>query len=69
MSERSGFEPELGGILRDDPERNGFEPELGGVLRQKGVYSHSQSDCNSFKPWRQTSDFSALAVVFNNSEV
>lgn len=38
MSERSGFEPELGGILRDDPERNGFEPELGGVLRQKGVY-------------------------------
>ncbi|HEY9700862.1 MAG TPA: ferredoxin, partial [Allocoleopsis sp.] len=36
--ERSGFEPELGGILRDDPERNGFEPELGGVLRQKGVY-------------------------------
>ncbi len=38
MSKRSGFEPELGGIFRDDPERNGFEPELGGVFRQKGVY-------------------------------
>ncbi|HBE17909.1 MAG TPA: ferredoxin [Cyanobacteria bacterium UBA11149] len=37
-SERSGFEPELGGIFRDAPERSGFEPELGGVLRQKGVY-------------------------------
>ncbi|WP_375340362.1 ferredoxin [Okeania sp.] len=37
-TERSGFEPELGGILRDAPERSGFEPELGGVLRQKGVY-------------------------------
>ncbi|MEL7037988.1 MAG: ferredoxin [Cyanobacteria bacterium J06592_8] len=36
--ERSGFEPELGGGLRDAPERSGFEPELGGVLRQKGVY-------------------------------
>jgi ferredoxin len=35
---RSGFEPELGGFLRDDPERSGFEPELGGVVRQKGVY-------------------------------
>jgi len=35
---RSGFEPELGGILRDTPVRNGFEPELGGTLRQKGVY-------------------------------
>lgn len=35
---RSGFEPELGGFLRDLPERSGFEPELGGVLRQKGVY-------------------------------
>ncbi|NJM73296.1 MAG: ferredoxin [Scytonema sp. RU_4_4] len=35
---RSGFEPELGGFLRDSPERSGFEPELGGVLRQKGVY-------------------------------
>lgn len=36
--ERSGFEPELGGIFRDAPERTGFEPELGGALRQKGVY-------------------------------
>lgn len=36
--ERSGFEPELGGFLRDAPERSGFEPELGGALRQKGVY-------------------------------
>jgi ferredoxin len=36
--ERSGFEPELGGIFRDAPQRSGFEPELGGVLRQKGVY-------------------------------
>ncbi|BCL36200.1 ferredoxin [Nostoc sp. MS1] len=35
---RSGFEPELGGFLRDAPERSGFEPELGGMLRQKGVY-------------------------------
>ncbi|VXD16364.1 Ferredoxin [Planktothrix serta PCC 8927] len=38
VSERSGFEPELGGFLRNAPERSGFEPELGGVLRQKGVY-------------------------------
>lgn len=37
-SERSGFEPELGGALRSAPERSGFEPELGGALRQKGVY-------------------------------
>ncbi|MBN3882209.1 MAG: ferredoxin [Nostoc sp.] len=35
---RSGFEPELGGFLRDAPERSGLEPELGGVLRQNGVY-------------------------------
>lgn len=35
---RSGFEPELGGFLRDAPDRSGLEPELGGVLRQKGVY-------------------------------
>ena len=34
----SGFEPELGGIWRDNPERSGFEPELGGLVRQKGVY-------------------------------
>lgn len=37
-NERSGFEPELGGALRDAPERSGFEPELGGALRQQGVY-------------------------------
>ncbi|MBI4785033.1 MAG: ferredoxin [Oscillatoriophycideae cyanobacterium NC_groundwater_1537_Pr4_S-0.65um_50_18] len=36
--EPTGFEPELGGSLRDAPERTGFEPELGGVIRQKGVY-------------------------------
>lgn len=36
--ERSGFEPELGGFLRETPERSGLEPELGGVLRQRGVY-------------------------------
>lgn len=36
--EKSGFEPELGGILRDTAERSGFEPELGGLNRQKGVY-------------------------------
>jgi len=35
---RSGFEPELGGLLRDSSQRSGLEPELGGVLRQKGVY-------------------------------
>jgi len=34
----SGFEPELGGQLRDVPERTGLEPELGGVVRQRGVY-------------------------------
>ena len=36
--DRSGLEPELGGIFRESPERSGFEPELGGQLRQKGVY-------------------------------
>lgn len=34
----TGFEPELGGFLRESPERTGFEPELGGVNRQRGVY-------------------------------
>ena len=34
----SGFEPELGGQLRDAPERTGLEPELGGIARQRGVY-------------------------------
>lgn len=37
-SDRSGLEPELGGVWRDEPERSGFEPELGGILRQKGVF-------------------------------
>jgi len=37
-SDRSGFEPELGGIFRDASDRSGFEPELGGEFRQKGVY-------------------------------
>ncbi|WP_019504771.1 ferredoxin [Pleurocapsa sp. PCC 7319] len=36
--QKSGLEPELGGILRDTVERSGFEPELGGINRQKGVY-------------------------------
>jgi ferredoxin len=36
--DRSGLEPELGGIFREALERSGFEPELGGELRQKGVY-------------------------------
>lgn len=35
---RSGLEPELGGLLREAPERSGLEPELGGVVRQKGIY-------------------------------
>lgn len=37
-SERSGLEPELGGLLRDVDNRTGLEPELGGTFRQKGVY-------------------------------
>ncbi|WP_036482376.1 ferredoxin [Myxosarcina sp. GI1] len=37
-SNRSGFEPELGGIFRESETRTGFEPELGGALRQKGAY-------------------------------
>lgn len=36
--ENSGFEPELGGIWRNNPDRTGFEPELGGKVRQKAVY-------------------------------
>jgi ferredoxin len=36
--DRSGLEPELGGLLRDVPERSGLEPELGGMVRQTGVY-------------------------------
>ncbi|MBE9223142.1 ferredoxin [Cyanobacterium stanieri LEGE 03274] len=38
IPETSGFEPELGGVWRDNPERTGFEPELGGSVRQRGVY-------------------------------
>ncbi len=38
MLERSGLEPELGGISQEAIDRTGFEPELGGDLRQKGVY-------------------------------
>ena len=37
-SEKTGLEPELGGILRDVGSRTGLEPELGGILRQKGAY-------------------------------
>ena len=37
-SEKTGLEPELGGILRDPGSRTGLEPELGGILRQKGAY-------------------------------
>ncbi|MEM7797082.1 MAG: ferredoxin [Cyanobacteria bacterium P01_C01_bin.118] len=36
--QRSGLEPELGGLLRDANDRSGLEPELGGAFRQKGVY-------------------------------
>ncbi|WP_013325053.1 ferredoxin [Gloeothece verrucosa] len=36
--DRSGLEPELGGVFRDQPQRTGFEPELGGQLRQKAAY-------------------------------
>jgi ferredoxin len=38
LQDRSGAEPELGGLLRDASSRSGFEPELGGTYRQKGVY-------------------------------
>ncbi len=37
-ADRTGFEPELGGFLRDAEARSGLEPELGGVFRQTGVY-------------------------------
>lgn len=37
-TDRTGFEPELGGFLRDAEARSGFEPELGGAFRQKGIY-------------------------------
>ena len=38
VPERSGLEPELGGLLREAEGRSGLEPELGGVFRQRGVY-------------------------------
>lgn len=38
VPEPTGFEPELGGYLRDGLERTGLEPELGGLVRQNGVY-------------------------------
>lgn len=34
----TGYEPELGGVLRQLEARTGYEPELGGALRQRGVY-------------------------------
>lgn len=37
-AERSGLEPELGGVLRSASQRSGLEPELGGQFRQEGVY-------------------------------
>ena len=43
-SERSGLEPELGGILRGRERRSGYEPELGGAVRQTGVYV-DEIDC------------------------
>ena len=44
LDERTGLEPELGGILRDRQQRSGFEPELGGLGRQTGVYVE-ETDC------------------------
>ncbi|MEM1368892.1 MAG: ferredoxin [Cyanobacteria bacterium P01_H01_bin.15] len=41
--ERSGFEPELGGLLRNQPSRSGFEPELGGLVREEGIYVDEQT--------------------------
>lgn len=38
MADPTGFEPELGGDLRHNPDRTGLEPELGGSVRQRGVY-------------------------------
>ena len=36
--QRSGHEPELGGLQRNLEDRSGLEPELGGEWREKGVY-------------------------------
>ncbi|MGK7888164.1 MAG: ferredoxin [Leptolyngbyaceae cyanobacterium] len=38
IDQPTGYEPELGGYLRDAANRTGLEPELGGVVRQNGVY-------------------------------
>ncbi|MEB3233178.1 MAG: ferredoxin [Leptolyngbyaceae bacterium] len=38
VEQPTGYEPELGGYLRDQVNRTGLEPELGGVVRQNGVY-------------------------------
>ena len=37
-AERSGLEPELGGLLRGAEARSGLEPELGGTFRQQAAY-------------------------------
>ncbi|MEL7085140.1 MAG: ferredoxin [Cyanobacteria bacterium J06597_1] len=44
MDERTGLEPELGGVLRGRQQRSGYEPELGGLGRQTGVYVE-ETDC------------------------
>lgn len=44
ITERTGLEPELGGLLRDRERRSGLEPELGGTIRQTGVYV-DEVDC------------------------
>ena len=36
--ERSGLEPELGGVHRDAPSRSGLEPELGGFIPTEGWF-------------------------------
>ena len=43
-AQRTGFEPELGGVLRGTERRSGLEPELGGVSREEGVYVE-EVDC------------------------
>ena len=42
--QRTGLEPELGGVLRGSERRSGLEPELGGTSRQEGVYV-DELDC------------------------
>ena len=43
-TQRTGLEPELGGLLRGNEQRSGLEPELGGSSRQEGVYV-DEVDC------------------------